>query len=305
MEGGEDSGVELMFFADQDRQPIGVILNVACPSQVMEATYKISSDFMGSLREKLREEFDPKFMLMPQISAAGCQSPRDLSRNYRNEPDFWHEEDVEVVSGRLLEAVWHGLTRVRDKFNFSPVLRHSTRTISLPKRRATYGEYIVAKREMQQLESIQSSQDAFKEFCNEVHSNEKIPGRPGPYDDKKRHFVQILNREAVVRRYEEQNLAPEVNVEVQVVRLGDAVFVSNPFELFLEFGQRIKARSPAGQTFIVQLANGSEGYLPTSRAEQLGGYGGLIINGTVGSEGGSKLVDYSIGQINALWGSHD
>lgn len=305
MEGGEDSGVELMFLADRDRQLVGVVLNVACPSQVMEATYKISSDFMGVLREKLREEFGSDFMLLPQIGASGCQSPRDLSRNYCNEPDFWHEENVHVVSDRLLETVRDCWSRICDKFDFSPLLRHSTRTIRLPKRRATYGEYIVAKREMEQLESTQSSHDAFKEFCDEVHANEKIPGRPGPYDDKKRHFVQIRNREAVVRRYEEQNLAPDIPVEVHVVRLGDAVFVSNPFELFLEFGQRIKARSPAGQTFVVQLANGCEGYLPSSRAEQLGGYGGLIINGTVGSEGGSKLVDYSIEEITALWGSHD
>ena len=40
MEEGEDSGVDLMFSFDRSGQPTGAIVNVACPSQVMEATYK-------------------------------------------------------------------------------------------------------------------------------------------------------------------------------------------------------------------------------------------------------------------------
>ena len=301
LEGGEDSGVELLFFVDAQQQPTGVIVNMACPSQVMEATDRISSDFMGALRERLRREFGPAFKLLPQISAAGCQSPRDLSRNYRGETDFWHEDGVEVIGDRLLEAVRRGWRRVAGRFEFSPQLRHATRNLCLHKRRATHDEYILAKGEMARLEAIQSSAEAFRAFCDEVHANEKIAGRPGPYDDKKRHFVQIRNHEAVVKRYEEQDREPDITTELQVVRLGDTVFASNPFELFLEFGQRIKARSRAEQTFLVQLANGCEGYLPSPRAEQLGGYGGLIINGSVGSDGGTILVDATVKEIGALW----
>ena len=44
-------------------------------------------------------------------------------------------------------------------------------------------------------------------------------------------------------------------------------FMSCPFELFLNFGNIIKARSKAKQTFIIQLANGAGGYLPTEIAE--------------------------------------
>jgi hypothetical protein len=90
-------------------------------------------------------------------------------------------------------------------------------------------------------------------------------------------------------------------MEMHVVRLGAMVFVTNPFELYLDFGHQMKARSAAGQTFIVQLCCGTGGYLPNARAEQLGGYGGLIINGNVGSDGGKKLVDETIAEIGKLW----
>jgi hypothetical protein len=43
------------------------------------------------------------------------------------------------------------------------------------------------------------------------------------------------------------------------------------------------------------------GYLPNARAEQLGGYGGLIINGHVGSDGGKLLADITVKTIRNLW----
>jgi len=300
MEGGEDSGVDLLFIVDESRRPTGVIVNVACPAQVMEAAYKISSDYMGALREKLKQKFGSDFKTLPQISAAGCQSPRDLSRNYRCEPDFWHEDGVEVLASRLQDAVMRGWSD-RGDFDFSPEFSHVSRQLQLPVRRVSYGQYLSASCEMNRLEALQSSADAYRNFCAEVKKNEAIAGRPGPYDDKKLHFVQLRNCEAVIKRYEEQDASPALPVDLHVIRLGNSVFASNPFELFLEFGQRIKARSHAGQTFLIQIANGYDGYLPSARAEQLGGYGGLVINGVVGSDGGSMLVDETVKIINEMF----
>jgi hypothetical protein len=301
MEGGEDSGVELLFFFDRQRRPLGAIVNAACPSQVMEATCLISSDFMGALREKLKAEYGAGFHTLCQIGAAGDQSPRDLARNYKGEPDFWHADGVDVLADRLLAAVRRGAPRAAGAIDAAPVLAHTVTGIALPKRRVADLQYEAARKELARLEAIQDSAAAFRDFCATVHRNEKIPGRPGPYDNKLEHFVLMRNAEAVVRRYEEQNRAPDVAMRLHVVRLGGAAIAANPFELYLEFGQRIKARSRAEQTFVVQLANGIGGYLPTRRAEELGGYGGLVINGQVGSDGGAKLVDETVAAIAALW----
>ena len=86
-----------------------------------------------------------------------------------------------------------------------------------------------------------------------------------------------------------------------MVRIADVVFAANPFELFLVFGHQIKARSYARQIFLIQMANGIGGYLPSERAERLGGYGGLIINGQVGSDGVKKLADETIATIQCLY----
>ena len=92
-----------------------------------------------------------------------------------------------------------------------------------------------------------------------------------------------------------------MSVESHVVRFGDVAFATNPFELFLDFGNRLKARSYAEQTFIVQLACGSDGYLPTEKAEKAGHYSAYITSGWVGHEGGDLLVREQLKEINEFF----
>ena len=48
--------------------------------------------------------------------------------------------------------------------------------------------------------------------------------------------------------------------------------VSMPFEVLVEIGLEIKKKSPFKQTFLIELANGSYGYLPPPNQHKLGGY---------------------------------
>jgi hypothetical protein len=65
---------------------------------------------------------------------------------------------------------------------------------------------------------------------------------------------------------------PVVQVEIQVVQVGPAVFITNPAEFFCEFGLQTKRDSPFPFTFPVELADGCVGYVPTEDA--LGPRGG-------------------------------
>jgi neutral ceramidase len=67
--------------------------------------------------------------------------------------------------------------------------------------------------------------------------------------------------------------SPTVEVEVQALQVGPAVFVSNPAEYFVENGLRIKKESSFPFTWSVELANGCTGYVPTEKAFQPDGGG--------------------------------
>ena len=45
-----------------------------------------------------------------------------------------------------------------------------------------------------------------------------------------------------------------------------------PFEVLVEIGLEIKKKSPFQHTFLIELANGSYGYLPPPNQHKLGGY---------------------------------
>ena len=157
--------------------------------------------------------------------------------------------------------------------------------------------------ELARLLAIKDEDTAREEFCANTHAAEKLGG-PGPYDDKTEHFVCIKNQQAVITRYESQDEIPTISFDMLVARIGDIAIANNPFELYLYYGQNIKARSKAQQTFLVQLSSGASihaGYLPSPDGEKFGGYGGMIINGQCGSEGGFKLADITVEEINKLF----
>ncbi len=68
------------------------------------------------------------------------------------------------------------------------------------------------------------------------------------------------------------NWPDQINVFLQVFRIGDLGIATSPFETFTDTGLAIKAKSVFKPTFTISLANGYLGYLPTPEQHELGGY---------------------------------
>ena len=305
MEAGCDHGVDLLFCWDTRRRLTGVVVNVACPSQVMEATYCVTADYMGEARRRLKKRFGETLFVLAQIGAGGDQSPRDLARNYRSGPDMWHEDGAVELGRRLADAVEAVYPRARESIHDRLSFHHIVRNIRLPIRTVSQTEVRQAQRVLRRLQAREpedalSPRSAFSRFVAETKANE-AKGGPGPYDSKLHDYATMQNSKAVLERWEMQRRRGNFTMELHALRLGDVAFATNPFELFLDYGQQIKARSPAEQTFIVQLAGDRAKYLPTRRAISCTGYGARVTDGIVGPEGGQKLVERTLRSIKACW----
>jgi hypothetical protein len=87
------------------------------------------------------------------------------------------------------------------------------------------------------------------------------------------------------------------DVDIHVVRLGDVVFATHPFDLFLDYGQVLKGRSQADQTFVIQWTGNYQGLIPSQRAHA---HKGLPTDALL-PETGASLVDETVEVIDYLW----
>ncbi len=65
---------------------------------------------------------------------------------------------------------------------------------------------------------------------------------------------------------------PLVDLKLQAFRIGDLSVAAIPCETFVEIGLELRLNSPFKDHFTISLANGYNGYLPTRKHHELGGY---------------------------------
>jgi len=295
IEGYEDHGVDMLCTYDGDRQLTGVVVNLACPSQSTESERFISADFWHEARSAIRRRHGMGLYVLPQCSAAGDQSPhpmwkkraearmlqlRGLPADARN----LRMSERTQIGERIADAVDGVLPLVAEDIRENVKLKHTVRTLDLPRRRIT--------------------EDDVREAQGEIEAYEKRLGelsdRPPSDQERSRCFGRRRWFRGVIDRFELQKTSPTFPMELHVVQIGDIVVATNAFELYLDFGLRIKARSPALQTFVVQLT-GPGTYLPSQRSVGGGSYGSVPASNHVGPEGGDVLVEETLASIGELF----
>src|SRR4029077_648682 len=79
--------------------------------------------------------------------------------------------------------------------------------------------------------------------------------------------AQVYAKEAIYLAEE-----PRRELKLQAIRIGGLGIAAIPNEVFAITGLKIKLRSPFDTTMNIELANGSEGYIPPPEQHRLGGY---------------------------------
>lgn len=81
-------------------------------------------------------------------------------------------------------------------------------------------------------------------------------------------------------------------IPVQVLRIGDIAIGTMPCEVFAEIGIEYKRRSPIKPSFMIELAHGYYGYLPTPRHFEFGGYETWLGTNRLAKDTSEKLMKH-------------
>lgn len=275
IEGYEDHHLDVLFFWDLEDRLIATAVNVPCPSQVVEGLSVIHADFWDPVRRQLRARHGKDLHVLAWTGAGGDQVPR---------PMYGHAADERMRRLRGLtqleevaRRVVRGWEEALEVAKLEPVagapLQHQVKEIDLPWRRVTEKELADARSEAEK------------------------------YKDKPEEQWRYFWNQSVVDRHaaEKAGTSGTYKMELHALRLGDVAIATNEFELFTDYGVQMKARSPAVQTFLIQLAVSSGGYLPTPRAVAGGSYSAIIQSSRVGPEGGQALVEETVAAWDAFW----
>jgi hypothetical protein len=294
-EGAEDHSVNLLCTYDQESKLTGLVVNLACPSQASELAFKVSADYWHQTRGELRRRLGEDLFVLPQCSAAGDQSPhfqlgKAAEKRMRKLAGRTRRQEI---AARIADAVTTSLPLIAKDINWNPVCGFRAETLELPLRKLSREDVAGANAEGARWQS------KYEALLSEVTEHPEKTKIPRWYVEITEAHSRMLWNQGVERRFEMQQEQPNLTVEVHVLRLGSAVFATNSFELYLDFGLQIKAGSPALQTFVVQLT-GSGTYLPTARATAGKSYGAIPASTPVGPEGGRRLVKRSVEIITEL-----
>jgi len=274
IEGYEDHNLDVLFFWDEKDQLLATAINVACPSQEAEGGLSIHADFWHPVREMLRQRHGKDLFVLGWAGAGGDQTSRPM---YRKTAEARMRKlrgltPLEEVARRIVAGWEEAYQGARQDIRSDAVLRHGVQEIELPYRKVTEAEAAEARQQ-----AARYAEDPAQRWNYRWH-------------------------QGVVERYEAQQAGTEGNfkMELHALRLGDVAVATNTFELYTDYGVQIKARSPAVQTFVIQLT-GSGGYLPSERAVRGGGYGAVIQSSRIGPDGGQVLVERTLEAIKGLW----
>jgi len=281
-EGMSEDDVNSLFFWDQADRLIAMAIDVPCPAQEVEHRKAINADFWHPVRQELKQKYGKDLCIVGWTGVSGDQSPHVIYRKPAEERmrELRGLTRLEEIARRIVLAVEVTYETVKDERQSSVSVIHKAEIIDLPEIRISEREYLFATAERDKYAAMIEADPS---------TAERYKGR------------ETWNGN-VVGRYEMQQENPHrvQETEVHVLRIGDAVICTNPFELYTDYGIRIQARSKAVQTFTIQLA-GPGHYLPTAEAVQGGGYSAIPQSCPVGPEGGQILVDRTVEMIDEVF----
>jgi hypothetical protein len=241
--GPTDPEVSILSVRNAKGQPLCLLANYSLHYVGAVPSGQVSADYFGQFASLIENRLSP---YRPQEGFVGILSngtSGDINNiNFRNpRPPREPFEQIRIVAGKTADTAWSAYQKIINRHEKTVPLGMVERLVTLKLRQAT----------PQQIERAKKIVAMTKE------DEKSLPSLAKAYAE---------------RTLQHAEKGESIEIKIQAIRIGDLAIVSFPFEVFAEIGLNLKAKSPFGDTFIMELANGEHGYLPTPGQHKFGGY---------------------------------
>lgn len=250
------------------------------PTVLHEDTTEVSADFPGAAKRILREALGEQCVMLYHNGGSGNQSPRHVV----NGQTF---AEVDRLGAMFADAVQQALPELH--FTAEVPLGAACQSIDLPRREMPSIEDAQAKldKAIAKLQHLRQTKGACPETrtaeCDWFGAQETLELAQAARDGRL-----------------DQAAAGCVPAPVTALRVGEAVFLGWPGEVFVEYTLAVKQQRP--NTCVCCYANGSlQGYIVTPQAAEEGGY--EASNAVFAPETGNVFVQTSLELIDQLRGA--
>ncbi len=233
--GPVDPEVAVLSVRSVDGDPIGLLANYSLHYVGGIPAAQVSADYFGEFARVIEERLGSRqgFVGILSNGTSGNINNLDFSKPRARKEPF---EQVRYVACKLADAAIEAYGRIEHTFEATVDMAQSELTLA----RRKPAQEVLAR------------------------SQALLADPPESLTVRQAIYAQ--------RAIDLQNGPEYVSVVLQALRIGGLGIVSLPFETFVETGLSIKRLSPIRPTFVIELANGAEGYLPTPEHHELGGY---------------------------------
>lgn len=235
--GPTDPEVSVLYIQHADGHPLSVFANYSL-HYVGNTGPQVSADYFGEFSRLMPHRLPgtrENFVAMLSNGTSG-----DINNiNFRNpRPRRAAFEQIGVVATKTADAATHAVRKINPS-----------------------GEVKLA---MRQREITLKHREISPKMLDRAKMLTTATSRPGG-----RKSLDLIYAERTLKLAAQP---PTTKVIIQAIRIGDLAICTLPFEVLVEIGLELKKKSPAGDTMVVELANGGYGYLPTPKQHALGGY---------------------------------
>lgn len=259
--GPADPQISFISVQSLDGRPIALLANYSLHYVGGVRSGDVSADYFGYFAKFIEEKLGVTDQSPPFVGILSNGTSGDVNNNNfptKSTRKYKRYEKMQEVAGKVASRVFEAHQQIK----FQDWVPLAARQVDLT------------------LKTRQPTPEMIAHFAKVTATSDDDPNR------------RQSREEIYADRITKIQQAPrEISIQLQALRIGELGISAIPFETFAETGLELKDRSPFPDTFTIELANGSYGYLPTPEQHRLGGYETWLGTSYVEEEATTKIVD--------------